>query len=354
MNSLAPVKPFIKKEPLLDLPSGNLFTRLLTAKTLATLKRCKMQDVAEAMWPNDKSLQAAILLRATSAPAMTTVAGWAAELAQKVVADAAEALAAATSAVEVMQAGLVVGWDGYGAITVPALAASAGNGGFVAEGSPIPVRQFSSASTQLNPYKVASISVLSREMMESSNAEALISDALVKSAALAIDAAFFDNVASSAGRPAGIRNGISTTAPSANTDPFGSAFEDVAALLNVVGAVGGRGPYYLIGNVGRYGTMKQRFVTNDPELVVVPSAAVGNDIIAVAAQAVAAAISPDPDIETGNAATLVMDTAPGAAGTMGPERSVWQTDAIAIKVRWPVSWVLRDARGVAWTTPIWK
>jgi hypothetical protein len=50
------------------------------------------------------------------------------------------------------------------------------------------------------------------------------------------------------------------------------------------------------------------------------------------------------EIETVNAATLVMDTVPGAAGWMGPERGLFQTDSIAIKVRWPVSWALRDRR----------
>jgi hypothetical protein len=271
-----------------------------------------------------------------------------------VVADAVEALSAATSAVEIMQAGLVVSWDSYGAISVPSLAVSASSGGFVQEGSPIPVRQFVTSAAQINPYKAASISVLSREMMESSNAEALISDALVKSAAMAIDVVFFGSSAVSAAAPAGIRNGIATSTASVNTDPFGAAFEDVATLLNAVAPVGGRGPFYLISSVGRYATLKQRFVTEDPNISAAPSSAVGADLIAVAAQAIAAAISVDPEIETVNAGTLVMDTAPGPAGVAGPERSVWQTDAIAIKVRWPVSWVLRDSRAVAWLTPIWK
>jgi hypothetical protein len=346
------VKPF-KPDPL-ALPPGNLFTRLITAKVLATLKRCRMWDVAAVMWPNDKMLQAALTLRAASTPAMTSVPGWAAELVQKIVADAVEALSSATCAVDVMRAGLVVSWDGYGAISVPALAASANGGGFVAEGLPIPVRQFSTAGVLINPHKAASISVLTREMIESSNAEALISDALVKSAAMAIDAVFFGAAAASAAAPAGIRNGIATLAASANADPFGAFFEDVSTLLNSVGQVGGRGPYYLISSVGRYGSMRTRFVTEDPNLSVLPSAAVGGDLVAVAAQAVAAAISIDPEIETVNAATLVMDTAPGDAGTMGPERSVWQTESVAVKVRWPVSWALRDPRGVAWLTPAWK
>jgi hypothetical protein len=191
-------------------------------------------------------------------------------------------------------------------------------------------------------------------MIESSNAEALISDALIKSAALAIDTTFFDSNAASAARPAGVRNGIATLPPSASADPFGAAFEDIAALLNAVGPVGGRGPFFLVSSIGRAATMQNRIREGTSGVISVPSAAVGADLIAIAAPAIAAALSIDPDIETVNAATLVMDTAPVAPGTQGPERSVWQTDTIAIKIRWPVSWVLRDPRGVAWTTPAWK
>jgi hypothetical protein len=49
-----------------------------------------------------------------------------------------------------------------------------------------------------------------------------------------------------------------------------------------------------------------------------------------------------------------MDTVPGLPGTMGPELEMWQTNSIAVKVRWPVSWALRDPRAVAWMTPAWK
>ena len=79
-----------------------------------------------------------------------------------------------------------------------------------------------------------------------------------------------------------------------------------------------------------------------------------NDLLAIAPAALVAALSPEPEIETSKAATLVMDTAPGAAGTMGPERSLFQTDSLALKMRWPVSWALRDPRGFAWLTPAWK
>ena len=342
-----------KQDPL-PLPPGNLFTRLLTARVIANLHRCSVMDVARAMWPNDRSLATMLVLRATSAPATTTTSGWAAELVTKVMFDAVTALAPATCAINIMGDGLVATWGHYGAIAVPSFTASASNAGFVAEGSPIPVRQFVDAAVQINPYKVASISVMSRELVEGSNAEVLITDALVRSAGMAIDAAFFDNVASSAARPAGIRNGVSTLTPSANADPFGAAFEDIFNLIGAVGSVGGKGPFYVVGSAGRAAGMAGRFVTS---AIVIPAAssAVGNDLVAVAPQAIASAFSVDPEVDVVNAGSLVMDTAPGSMDSTGAShRSVYQTDSVAIKVRWPVSWMVRASGGVAWTTPAWK
>jgi hypothetical protein len=33
---------------------------------------------------------------------------------------------------------------------------------------------------------------------------------------------------------------------------------------------------------------------------------------------------------------------------------MWQTATVALKMRWPVTWALRDPRGLAWLTPNWK
>lgn len=348
-------KPFKREVAPLPLPTGNLFRRMITARAIASLTRSSPEEVAAERWPSDQLLSAAFVVRAVSNPAMVGVTGWAAELAHKLVADTVEALGAASGAVDVMSYGLVLNWGGYGSISVPAFVASAANSGFVADGDPIPVRQFVETPQTIIPHKVASISVLTREMMESSNAEQLIGDVLVRSAALAIDAAFFDANAATAARPAGIRNGIAALPPSTSTDSFGGYFEDLASLVSAVSTVGGSGPYIVAGNPALVIGMSARFIgDNDTVLVPVMSAALGNDLIAIAPQAIAAAFSPDPQIETANAGTLVMDTAPGPAGVAGPERSLFQTESFAVKVRWPVSWVLRDPRGVAWLTPSWK
>jgi hypothetical protein len=347
-----------KQEPKLDLPRGNLFRRMLTAKAIALVKKVKIDDVVSERWPNDHELE--IMIKAASNPAMTSVVGWAKELAQTLVADTIEALGASSAGAEVLTSSLVLSWDGAGAIGVPGFVASAANGGFVAEGDPIPVRQFADGSQTLSPHKLASIAVLTREMIESSNAEVIIGDTLVRSAGLALDAVFFGNAAASAAAPAGIRNGIVTLAASANADAFAAFFEDMATLLNGVGQVGGKGPFFIVSSIGRLASASGRYGSlkaegTDAMIIPVASTAVGADIVVIAPKAVACAISPTPDMETATTGALLMDSVPtGTFGSTGPERSLFQTDSIALKMRWPVSWVLRNPAGVAWLTPAWK
>lgn len=349
-----PLAPGTKIEPLFhrDRPGGNLFIRLITASVVATIKRSSAFDAASAMWPDDRDLLA--ITRAAVNPAMTTVPGWAQELVRKVILDALDALGPASAAAQVMRAGLVMTFDG-GVIAAPGFVAGAGNAGFVAEGDPIPVRQFASGAALLNPYKAANIAVLTRELMESSNAEAAIQDALVKSTGAALDAIFFDANAATGARPPGLKYNIAASTASNATDTFEAVFEDMATLVNAVSPVGGTGPYIFVGSPGRIIGMKLRFaVANEPNVSFFGSNAMGNDLACVAGSALVTAASPSPETETSNAAALVMDSAPGVIGTATPTRSMFQSDSIALKVRWPVSWALRSSLGFAWLTPNWK
>jgi hypothetical protein len=341
-------------EPVIN---GNLFKRSLTVRAIASLRRMRMADVAVQMFPHDQALMT-LVTRASSSPAMSSVTGWAAELVRKIVVDTLDALGAASGAADVLQRSLVLEWNGAGAISAPTFVAAAGNSGFVKEGDPIPVRQLSAAPVSLAPFKLATIAALTRELAEGSNAEAAISDALIRSTGLALDAVFFGSGAATAAQPAGIRNGIATSTASVSTDPFGAFFEDMATLANAVGAVAGKGPIFIVASFGRVVSASGRFPGKDEAsapVIPIASSAVGNDILAIAPQGIVAALSAEPDVEAVNASTLVMDTAPGAAGLTGAgEKEMWQTDSIALKCRWPVSWALRDARAVAWLTPAWK
>jgi len=295
------------------------------------------------------------VVRATSAPAMTSVAGWAKELARLRV-EGLDALAPMSAAAQLLQAGTVLSMGGEGAISVGGFTAAAANAGFVQEGNPIPVKQLVSAAATLLPYKVAAIAALTQEMIDSSNAETLIGEALMRSAGAALDAVLFDANAATAARPAGLRYNIAAQTASNSTDTFEAVFEDLATLVNAVAPVGGPGPYILIAAPGRIIGAQARFSSYSEEIVkFLGTPAVGNDMICVAAQALVSALSPNPTIESGNAATLVMDdTAPVTPDTTQPTKSMFQTASVAVKMRWPVSWALRNPAGLSWLTPTWK
>lgn len=337
----------LRRDPPAPMHAGNTFLRWLAARVIAKVEGYPVADVVAQRWPND------LVLRAAVVPAMTGVAGWAAELAHTVVRDALTALGPKSAGAALLQESLVLTFDGAGAISAPGFIASAANAGFVAEGAAIPVRQLAGPAVLLLPHKIAAIAVLTREMVESSNAEQLIGDAMIGSAGAALDAVLFDSTAANAARPAGLRSGIAALTASSNSSSFEAVHEDIVALVNAVAPVAGNAPVAIISSLGRAAIAGVRLGETD-RIIFLSSTAVGGDIIAVAPGALVAALSPEPQIESSKSATLVMDTAPGAAGTMGPERSVFQTDSLALKLRWPVTWALRDARGVAWLTPTWK
>ena len=343
-----------KRSPL-PLPEGNTFVRMLTARAIAKLQERSASEVAAEMWPSDR-LIAALLARGATAPAMTTVTGWAAELAQRRVADAIAALGPASAGAEILKRGLLLNFDGRAQISAPGFVAEFGNGGFVAEGQPIPVRQLNATPALMQPHKLASIAVLTREMLESSNAEVLIADALTRAAGRMLDEVLFDANPEDAARPAGLRRGIAALTPSANADSGYAALEDITALIGSLAPVAGNGPYIIVASPGRAVMMASHFPGGvGTNVIVLGSSAVINDILAIAPDALVAALEPDPQIETATSATLHMDTVPQTiSGTSTPHRSLFQTESIALKLRWPVSWALRDPRGFAWLTPTWK
>jgi hypothetical protein len=266
-----------------------------------------------------------------------------------------EALGAASAGGEVLRQSFTVNFDGAGEVLVPGLVVDVTDASFVAEGAPIPVETIPTSNKSLLPHKIASIAVLTAEMIEGSNAERIIGEALTRAAGLALDAALFDSTAASAARPAGIRNGIAATTPSNNADPTQAAIEDIVALVNSVAVVGGRGPFIVVANVGRILSLTGRMTQVSDDVIIVGSSAVGNDLIAIAPAGIAAAISP-PQLELSNHATVHLeDTSPADLGTSpAPMKSMFQTHSYALKSRLPATWVVRDSRAVAWLTPTWK
>jgi hypothetical protein len=69
----------------------------------------------------------------------------------------------------------------------------------------------------LSPFKLASIVTLTREMMDSSEAEQIVRQALIDSTAPALDASLFSAAAADTTRPAGILVGATSVTPSTST-----------------------------------------------------------------------------------------------------------------------------------------
>jgi hypothetical protein len=331
---------------------GNLFIRYITAHAKAMIGRTSVTEVVRDWWPDDLGLQT--LVRAVSTPAQLGQVGWAQELGRRVVNDSLEVLFPSSASAALFRLCPTLTFSNEAAISVPGFAA--GTVGktsvFVAERQPIPVFQPAVSSATLLPYKVAGIVVATREQIESSNAEALISDLVVQSFGRALDEVLVDGNPATPQRPAGLRNGVSAITASTATDAWGAFVADVSKLADAVSPVAGNAPIVFIGSAGRAIRTRVLGLEDVEDVEILGSNAVINDFLCVATAALVSAVGV-PEVEVNKVATLNLDDAPAADPTtpVGPYRSLWQTDAYGIKCRWPISWALRDSRGFAWTTP---
>src|SRR5262252_5469945 len=115
-------------------------------------------------------------------------------LVQTVMPDFVATLASRSAAASIFEQGLQLAFDGAGAISVPTILGNSAYASFVAEGAPIPVQQgHVEPLVTLTPKKLAAIVVLTTEMVRSSNIEALMLDALIRSVGLELDKALLDD-----------------------------------------------------------------------------------------------------------------------------------------------------------------
>ena len=98
------------------------------------------------------------------------------------------------------------------------------------------------AGPSLEPYKLATIVLLTREMIDGSNAEAIVRQALLDSTAPALDASLFSNNAGTPGlQPPGLLNGVTPITASTSTNKTEAMDDDLAALVQAIAARAGNG-----------------------------------------------------------------------------------------------------------------
>jgi hypothetical protein len=238
------------------------------------------------------------------------------------------------------------------AISIPALIADANHGAFVGEGQPIPMYALHiDTPTMLAPHKLASMWSMTREMVEGSNAEALTTEAMKRSIGLTLDAVLFDAIAGDAIRPPGLRHGISPLTASSSTDHYEAMLADIGALLAAVAPIGG--PVVLITNPVRAAIVPARSRGGTLPAVLGSPMINAADLLAVATDGLVSATDGTPEIRSSREATVHEETSLGALMTSGPVRSMFQTDSVSQRLTLDATWLVRDARAVAWLTTKW-
>lgn len=300
-------------------------------------------DYAQAAWPNDESV--ALVLRASVAPNSTANTAALVPVTQQFV----EALGALSAGGALMNAGVKL-TSVPGNLLVPGFAP--GESEFVAELAAIPVKQFVAGGPILSAYKLASICVLSGELIENSNAEALVRAALNESVAVGLDKVLFSASAAVAGKqPAGILNGIAALTPAAaGADAMAS---DMAKLMTAIAPVAGAG-FMIVAAPGQAISLMLRMATPMPNLRISSALAAGT-VVAIATQAFVGALE-TPRIDASIEAIVHMDTAPAAivnGGAMAaPVRSLFQTNCVGLRMITPTTWGLRAPNAVAWMSAV--
>jgi hypothetical protein len=252
-----------------------------------------------------------------------------------------------SAAAAVLDRSLALTFDGAASVSVPSV--SIPSAAFVGEGQPIPVAQgTSTANTPLTPSKLATSIALTREMVDGANGEVVMTQVLRESVAASLDAAFFNaNAAVANTSPAGILNGIAAIA--AAPAGAGAMVADIAALAQALAPVSGSGSMIIVAAPKQATAIKLTAV--DPPLTLASNALAAGTIVAIVAQSIASAIDA-PSVQTSRHVTLHV-AAPSAelvaspSTVAAPQRSIFQTDSLALKLTMDASWTRRGA-GVAW------
>lgn len=345
------------------------------------------ESILARRWPNDqatfetaKLLSGGMVNKAAQPPAMTSVAGWAAELVRDSYAAFMDALSPESVVPRIpMQR---YDFDGYGRILIPSRASTYPDdpnlaAAFRREGNPIRVGATRVSSKYLTPKSMGVIGTFTKELLRRStpNIEDAIRQWMLEDTALALDVTYLDDVAATDERPAGILNGVppeDTRASSGNTAQ--DITNDLSQMLTGLSShYMGRRPVWIMNQARAWALSFSRTPTGDPAfpgmgvqgagnlagIPVIASTTVPADIVVLVdaselAFAGGAPVfegtdvatihedsgAPNADMITGATVLPIASGAAGAAVVATPVRSLFQTHSAALKAVWEIDWTV--------------
>jgi HK97 family phage major capsid protein len=315
-----------------------------------------------------------IVTRAASAPAMTTVTGWAAELAQTTYAELMPLLMPKAILTRLAPKGLALGFGTAGRIVIPTRSRTPSlAGSFVGEGMAIPVRQGAFTSQTLTPKKMAVISTWTREMGDHSvpAIEGLIREAIQQDTSVATDSVLLDANPATVIRPAGLLNGVAATGATAGGG-IAALVGDITGLISSISTATFGNVRNLVWLANQTDMLRASMLTAANTgifpfrdeirggtlntIPIIDSATVpAKTLILVDAADFVVVGGEAPRMEMSDQATLHMeDTNPqdlvaSPSTVAAPQRSLFQTDSLALRMIMPLNWLQRRAGTVAWT-----
>lgn len=316
-----------------------------------------------------------LVLKAATAPAQTTVTGWAAELVRTMWAAWMDVLLPVSVYPKLAARGTSLTFGQNGRIVVPTRSLTPSiSGSFVGEGAPIPVRQGAFTSQTLTPKKLAVITAWTKEMDDFSipAIEGLLRQAIIEDTAVSLDAILLDANVATAIRPPGLRSYNAALTAATGTDLFAAFVADYSKLFGaLLTATKGnvRDPVILLNPqetltlsmlqpagaaAGLFPFMSMlendRLVKAD---VIESSTVPAGTAIMLDAADFTGAGADGPRMDVSDTATLHFeDTSPADinGGTpASPVKSLWQTDSIALRMIQRMNWIMRRPV-VAWMT----
>jgi hypothetical protein len=347
-------KPFLPS----DHHNGRPLERAILAGVWAALDKGQTGAVriAEKTWPGDKATAA--VLKASTAPADSTTTTWAKELSPTLTGDFVASLQPMSAAARLINAGIRLSLTGMYELNIPkrSTAKAASDVAWLAEGGPIPVKQYSLNTVTLGPtHKLPLMVDLTRELAEHGNGEAVITQLIREDLAASLDASLFDSTAAGSTRPAGLLNGVSAISATTTTNLTDAMLGDLVNIAAAISDAGGSGNCVYIASPKQASAAKLRLLTQ-ATIWPCPALAAGT-VVGVDPSAFVSAFGPEPRVQTTMQATVVEASPAAAVGTAGtpnvvgaPMRSLFQTDTISIKTILDAAWCMRQPGMVAWVT----
>jgi HK97 family phage prohead protease/HK97 family phage major capsid protein len=359
-----------------ELDMLDLLVRGATISYVAKTRGHDLQRARQDIYGDDEptKFMMELVTRATSAPAMTSVTGWAAELVQQTWTAMMPTLMPNAILTRLAAKGLALSFGRAGRINIPTRSRTPSiAGSFVGEGQAIPVRQGAFTTQALTPKKMAVITTWTREMDEHSipAIEGILRDAIQVDTSVAVDSVLIDANPATLIRPAGLLNGVAAIT-AATGGGLAALIGDIKAMIGAltVSTYGNvRTPVWLMNptdmlsaglasavNTGIFPFAAQIAANTLANIPIIDSATIpAKTMVLIDAEDFVVADGGAPRFEISDQATLHMeDTAPldlvsGSPGTVAsPQRSLFQTDSLALRMVMPLNWLQRRPGTVAW------